>query len=128
MLDSSVRVSPDSATDAAGARRMSIANNQRDGTLPDSDNKSVDGQARPGFLVSGTIENGAHGCAGTAACPGDTSSDPHIISGHTGSDVPLSASGPGAIQFTGVFDNTDVFLKMLKATAGTYDTQLRRRK
>ncbi len=49
MLDSSVRVSPDTATDAAGARRMSIANNQRDGTLPDSDNKSVDGQSRPGL-------------------------------------------------------------------------------
>jgi alkaline phosphatase len=127
MLDSSVRVSPDAATDAAGARRMSIANNQRDGTLPDSDNKSVDGQRRPGFLVSGTIENGAHGCSGTAACPGDTSSDPHIISGHTGSDVPLSASGPGAIQFTGVYDNTDVFLKMLKASTGTYDASLRRR-
>jgi alkaline phosphatase len=127
MLDSSVRVIPETAADAAGARRMSIANNQRDGTLPDSDNKSVDGQARPGFLVSGTIENGAHGCAGTAACPDDTSSDPHIISGHTGSDVPLSASGPGAIQFTGTYDNTDVFLKMLKASTGSYDVQPRRR-
>lgn len=128
MLDSSVRVSPDAATDAAGARRMAIANNQRDGTLPDSDNKSVDGQKRPGFLVSGTIENGAHGCAGTPACPGDTASDPHVISGHTGSDVPLSASGPGAIQFTGTYDNTDVFLKMLRSASGVYDATLRRRR
>jgi alkaline phosphatase len=127
MLDSSVRVIPETALDAAGARRTSIANNLRDGTLPESDNKSVDGQVRPGFLVSGTIENGAHGCSGTAACPGDTSSDPHIISGHTGSDVPLSATGPGAIQFTGTYDNTDVFLKMLKATTGSYDTTLKRR-
>ena len=127
MLDSSVRVIPETALDANGARRTSIANNQRDGTLPDSDNKSVDGQSRPGFLVSGTIENGAHGCAGTAACPGDTSSDPHIISGHTGSDVPLSASGPGAIQFTGTYDNTDVFLKMLRSSTGSYDLTLRRR-
>jgi alkaline phosphatase len=127
MIDSSVRVIPETALDATGARRTSIANNQRDGTLPDSDNKSVDGQSRPGFLVSGTIENGAHGCAGTAACPGDTSSDPHIISGHTGSDVPLSASGPGAIQFTGTYDNTDVFLKMLRSSTGSYDLTLRRR-
>ena len=65
MLDSSVRIAPETAADAAGARRTSVANMQRDGTLPDSDNKSVDGQVRAGFLVSGTIENGAHGCAGT---------------------------------------------------------------
>ena len=42
------------------------------------------------------------------------------ISGHTASDVPLSATGPGAWQFTGVFENTDVFLKMLRAVSGTY--------
>jgi alkaline phosphatase len=127
MLDSSVRVIPETAADATGARRTSVANMQRDGMLPGSDNKSVDGQSRPGFLVSGTIENGAYGCAGTTECPGDTSSDPHIISGHTGSDVPLSATGPGAIQFTGTYDNTDVFVKMLRATTGSYDTQPRRR-
>jgi alkaline phosphatase len=34
--------------------------------------------------------------------------------------VPLSASGPGAWQFTGVYENTDVFLKMLRSAAGTY--------
>jgi hypothetical protein len=33
--------------------------------------------------------------------------------------VPLSASGPGEWQFTGVFENSDVFLKMLRAAAGT---------
>jgi alkaline phosphatase len=31
---------------------------------------------------------------------------------HTGTDVPLSAFGRGALLFTGVFDNTDVFFKM----------------
>ena len=41
-----------------------------------------------------------------------------MITGHTASDVPLSASGPGAWQFTGVFENTDVFLKMLRASTG----------
>ena len=34
-----------------------------------------------------------------------------MITGHTASDVPLSASGPGAWQFTGVFENSDVFLE-----------------
>jgi alkaline phosphatase len=34
--------------------------------------------------------------------------------------VPLSASGPGAWQFTGVYENTDVLLKMLRAAAGSY--------
>ena len=40
--------------------------------------------------------------------------------GHTASDVPLSASGPGAWQFTGVYENTDVLLKMLRAATGSY--------
>jgi alkaline phosphatase len=43
-----------------------------------------------------------------------------VITGHTASDVPLSASGPGEWQFTGVFENSDVFLKMLRASAGTF--------
>lgn len=116
---------------AAGAepasRRRSVANPLRDGPGAESDNKTVEGVRVPGFLVPGTIENGEHGCLGTPACPGDTSPEPHTIGGHTGSDVLLSASGPGALQFTGTYDNTDVFLKMLKAAAGSYETQLRRR-
>ena len=35
---------------------------------------------------------------------------------HTGSDVPLSAFGPGAWAFTGVMDNTDVFFKLAQAS------------
>jgi alkaline phosphatase len=42
----------------------------------------------------------------------------HPIAGHTASDVPLSATGPGAWQFTGVYENTDVFLKILRASSG----------
>ena len=53
-------------------------------------------------------------------CPADTGSVAQTISGHTATDVPLSATGPGAWQFTGVFENTDVFLKMLRAVSGTY--------
>ena len=30
--------------------------------------------------------------------------------------------GPGAWQFTGVFENSDVLLKILRATTGTYAT------
>jgi alkaline phosphatase len=33
---------------------------------------------------------------------------------HTGSDVPLSAYGPGAYDFTGTLDNTDIFFKIAK--------------
>ena len=70
------------------------------------------------MLVSGTIENGATPCP--SECPADTASVGHTVSGHTASDVPLSASGPGAWQFTGVYENTDVFVKMLRAAEGTY--------
>ena len=74
----------------------------------------------PGFLVAGTIENGETACPDPAGCPADTASNGHTFAGHTATDVPLSATGPGAWQFTGVYDNTDVLLKILRATAGTY--------
>lgn len=73
-----------------------------------------------GFLVPGVIENGATPCPDPDGCPADTASAGHTFAGHTASDVPLSALGPGAWQFTGVYENTDVLLKMLRATAGTY--------
>ena len=34
---------------------------------------------------------------------------------HTATDIPLSAFGPGAMAFTGVIDNTDVFFKLAQA-------------
>ena len=34
---------------------------------------------------------------------------------HTATDVPLSAFGPGALAFSGVIDNTDVFFKLAQA-------------
>ncbi|MGH9347493.1 MAG: hypothetical protein ACRD26_09535 [Vicinamibacterales bacterium] len=71
-----------------------------------------------GRLIEGSIENGATPCPGE--CAGDTASDPQTITGHTASDVPLSASGPGAWQFTGVYENTDAFVKMLRSASGTY--------
>lgn len=44
----------------------------------------------------------------TGQVPGDSAV-------HTATDVPLSAYGPGAWSFTGVFDNTDVFFKVAQA-------------
>jgi len=37
---------------------------------------------------------------------------------HTATDIPLSAFGPGAVAFTGVMDNTDVFFKLGQALIG----------
>jgi alkaline phosphatase len=37
---------------------------------------------------------------------------------HTGSDIPLTASGLGADLFNGVIDNTDVFFVAMQATVG----------
>jgi len=73
-----------------------------------------------GFLVAGTIENGATGCPSDDKCPADTAAVPQVITGHTASDVPLSAFGPGAWQFTGVYENSDVLLKMLRSATGSY--------
>ncbi len=94
-------------------RGVAVANPARDGHDTGSDNRTVEGQPIPGFLVTGTIENGAEGCPSPDGCPADTASSPHTISGHTASDVPLSASGPGAVTFTGTYDNTDVFRRIL---------------
>lgn len=74
----------------------------------------------PGFIVAGTIENGETPCPDPNGCPADTASNGHTFAGHTASDVPLSASGPGAWQFTGVYENSDVLLKILRSAAGTY--------
>ncbi|MGD9906125.1 MAG: alkaline phosphatase [Vicinamibacterales bacterium] len=100
--------------------RQAIANPRRDGPGEDSDNAAVDGRRYPGFLVPGVIENGATGCPDPLGCPDDTRASPLAIAGHTASDVPLSAEGPGAWQFTGVYENSDVFLKLLRAAAGSY--------
>lgn len=111
-------------TPRAGTFRA-VANPERDGSEPGSDNATVDGVRVPGFLVPGVIENGGTGCPAEDGCPADTGALALGESGHTASDVPISASGPGALQFTGTFDNTAVFLKMLRAVGGSYDTRLR---
>jgi alkaline phosphatase len=97
------------------------ANPARDGLQDLSTNG---GRQVAGFLVAGTIENAATGCPASECPPGtDTAADPHTISGHTASDVPLSASGPGALTFTGTYDNTDVFRKILLLAGRTPETK-----
>jgi alkaline phosphatase len=96
---------------------VAVANPQRDAAAEPTDNETVAGVAVPGFHVRGTIENGEVPCP-AAECAGDTASYAQYVSGHTASDVPLSATGPGAWQFTGVYENTDVLLKMLRASTG----------
>jgi alkaline phosphatase len=103
-----------------GKPAVGVANPARDGPDATSDNTTVRGAVIPGFLVRGTIENAETGCPSADGCPGDTAALGHTISGHTASDVPVSASGPGAWQFTGVYENTDVFVKILRAATGTY--------
>lgn len=39
---------------------------------------------------------------------------------HTGEDVPVSASGPGAAQFTACMDGTEIFFGILRALEGGY--------
>jgi len=114
------RLQREAAIEAGGTPHVSIANPARDSRDPSSDNRTVSGQPIPGFHVTGVIENGATPCPAGDGCPADTASDGHTISGHTATDVPLSAAGPGAWQFTGVYENTDVFLKILRAATGTY--------
>lgn len=58
--------------------------------------------ASVGFLVSGQVGNAN---AGEQAV-------------HTGADVPLSAFGAGSQLFTGNFENSDVFFKIISAAGG----------
>ncbi len=100
--------------------RRAVANPARDSAQDDSDNRTVERLTVPGFLVAGTIENGETPCPGEDACSGDTAPSVEKSATHTATDVPLSAEGPGAPQFTGVYENTDVFLKILRATTGNW--------
>lgn len=52
--------------------------------------------AATGYFVTGQIADG--------------------VAAHTASDIPLSAFGKGSQNFTGTFDNTEVFFKILRLT------------
>ncbi len=59
---------------------------------------AMERDARAGVRLSGQVED--------------------AVAVHTGSDVPLSATGRGASLFSGVMDNTDVFFRIMQAVSG----------
>ena len=61
-----------------------------------------------GVLITGVIENGVAG------------GDAQTQAVHTMSDIPISAFGPGASQFSRVLDNTQVFFSIVNSMLGTY--------
>jgi alkaline phosphatase len=86
-----------------------VANPRRDGP------EDVDPASRNGTLIIGQVENSE-----VASVAADADREPIIDAVHTASDIPLTASGPGAMQFVGVQDNTSVFFKMMRSLGGSY--------
>jgi alkaline phosphatase len=86
-----------------------VANPRRDGP------EDADPASRNGTLITGQVENGE-----VLGQPSDPDREPIINAVHTASDIPLTATGPGAMQFVGVQDNTSVFFKMMRAYGGSY--------
>jgi alkaline phosphatase len=67
-----------------------------------------DPAARTGTLIPGVIENGSAG------------GELQTQAVHTMSDIPISAYGPGASQFSRVLDNTEVFFSIISSVFGSY--------
>ncbi len=86
-----------------------VANPRRDGP------EDADPASRNGTLLTGQVENGE-----VASVASDREGEPIINAVHTSSDIPLTASGPGAMQFVGVQDNTSIFFKMMRSLGGSY--------
>ena len=96
------------------------ANDLRDSGENAADNRTVEGTPIPGFKVEGIVENGQHACADPTTA---RATPPRSRSTSPATPPPTSCSrrpGAGAAQFTGTFDNTAVFIKMLRATSGDY--------
>jgi alkaline phosphatase len=85
------------------------ANPKRDGP------EDADPASRHGTLITGQIENGE---STSVALEADI--EPIINAVHTATDIPLTATGPGALQFIGVQDNTSVFFKMMHSYGGSF--------
>ena len=86
-----------------------VANPRRDGP------EDADPASRNGTLITGQVENGE-----VTSGFLDPDREPITNAVHTASDIPLTASGPGAMQFVGVQDNTSVFFKMMRSLGGSY--------
>lgn len=86
-----------------------VANPKRDGP------EDADPASRNGTFITGQVENGEF-----LGLTSDPDREPIINAVHTATDIPLTANGPGAMQFVGVQDNTSVFFKMMRAFGGSY--------
>ena len=86
-----------------------MANPRRDGP------EDADPASRNGTLITGQVENGE-----VLGLTSDPDREPIINAVHTASDIPLTATGTGAMQFVGVQDNTSVFFKMMRALGGSF--------
>ncbi|HEX9423480.1 MAG TPA: alkaline phosphatase [Pyrinomonadaceae bacterium] len=86
-----------------------VGNPKRDGP------EDPDPKSRDGTLITGQVENGE---ATSKAPDGDIDGTVNAV--HTAVDIPLTATGPGALQFMGVQDNTSVFFKMMKSYGGLF--------
>jgi alkaline phosphatase len=77
-------------------------------------------------LTGGTAPKLATSIGNVTVMPGEGMVEPPYVAqasgskSHTGVDVPLTASGPGATQFGRVMDATEVFFGMLRAIDGGY--------
>ena len=65
--------------------------------------------------MTGQVENGE-----VVALASDPDREPITNAVHTATDIALTATGPGALQFIGVQDNTSVFFKIMRAYGGSY--------
>ena len=92
-----------SVTPTIMEKGRAVANPRRDGP------EDPDPESRNGRLITGQVENGE--CLRLL----HLYIEPKTQAVHTASDIPLTASGPGAWQFVGVQDNTSVFFKMMRA-------------
>jgi alkaline phosphatase len=86
-----------------------VANPRRDGP------EDADPASRNGTLITGQVENGE-----VTSVASDPDREPITTAVHTASDIALTATGPGAMQFVGVQDNTSVFFKIMRAYGGSY--------
>lgn len=86
-----------------------VANPRRDAP------EDADPASRNGTLVTGQVENNE-----VVALASDPDREPITNAVHTATDIPLTATGPGALQFVGVQDNTTIFFKMMRAYGGSY--------
>lgn len=86
-----------------------VANPRRDGP------EDADPASRKGTLITGQVENGE-----SSSIASDLDIEPMTAAVHTATDIPLTATGTGAMQFIGVQDNTAVFFKMMRAYGGSF--------